>query len=108
MPICRLHFLIKADTNIKICFILNSEFNAYQKQINVISITSEMIVIDISLHFYCSVFWIISDFSIHLMHFTSEFQTPITFLFVNESIKCGYAFSYLEGYIYFGTKIILV
>ena len=46
-----------------------------------------------SLYFHCSVFWIASDFSIHLIHFTSELQMPITFLFVNENIKCGYAFS---------------
>ena len=78
--------------------ILCSEINAYQKRIKVIPVTSEMIcyqtlVIDISLYFLCSVFWITSDFSIHLMHFTPELQTPITFLFVNENIKCGYAFS---------------
>ena len=30
------------------------------------------IVIDISLNFHCSVFFITSDFSIHLMHFTSN------------------------------------
>ena len=41
------------------------------------------------------------------MHFTSERQTPITFLFVNENIKCGYAFAYLEHNEYFGTKICL-
>ena len=35
----------------------------------------------------------ISDFSIHLMHFTSEPKTPITFLFVNENVKDVYAFS---------------
>ena len=74
--------------------ILSSEINAYQKQIKVISITSEMIcyqllVIDISLYFHCSVFWITSDFSIHLMQLTSKVQTPITFLFLNENIKCG-------------------
>ena len=38
-------------------------------------------------------FWITSDFSIDLLQCTSELQTPITFLFVNENIKCGYAFS---------------
>ena len=42
-------------------------------------------------------FWITSDFSINfsidLLQCTSELQTPITFLFVNENIKCGYAFS---------------
>ena len=60
---------------------------AYQKQIEVISMNSEMIlVIDISLYFHCSVFWITSDFSIHLMQLTLKVQTPITFLFVN---KCG-------------------
>ena len=44
-------------------------------------------------NFQCSVcfFWITSDFSFHIMHFTSELQTPITFLFVNENIKCGCA-----------------
>ena len=51
-------------------------------------------------------FWITSDFSIDLLQCTSELQTPITFLFVNENIKCGYAFSYLEHKEYFGTKII--
>ena len=51
---------------------------------------------DISIYFHCSIFFITSDFSIHLMHFTSELQTPITFLFVNEHTKCGYAFSLLE------------
>ena len=63
--------------------ILSSEINAYQKQIKVISITSEMmwyqsLVIDISLYFHCSVFWITSDFSIHLMQLTSKVQMPIT------------------------------
>ena len=77
-----------------IYFILSSEINAYQKQIKVISITSEMIwyqslVIGISLYFHCSVFWITSDFSIHLMQLTSKFQTPITFLFVKKNIKYG-------------------
>ena len=38
-------------------------------------------------------FWITSDFSIDLQQCTSELQTPITFLFVNENIKCGYSFS---------------
>ena len=38
-------------------------------------------------------FWITSDFSIDLLLCTSELQTPITFLFVNENIKCGYSFS---------------
>ena len=77
-----------------ISWLLSSEINACQKQIKVISITSEMIwyqslVIDISLYFHCSVFWITSDFSIHLMQLTSKVQTPITFLFVNKNIKCG-------------------
>ena len=49
-------------------------------------------MIDISLYFHYGVFWIISDFMIHLMHFTSELQTPITFLFMNENVKCGHAF----------------
>ena len=52
-------------------FILTSEINAYQKQIKMISITSEMIlyhslVIHISLYFHCSFFGITSDFSIRL------------------------------------------
>ena len=70
-------------------FVLSSEINAYQKQIKVISITSEMIwlVIDISLYFHCSVFWITSDFSIHLMQLTLKVQTPMNFLFVNKNIK---------------------
>ena len=79
-------------------FIPTSEINAYQKQIKMISITSEMIfyqllVIDICLYFNCSFLGITSDFSIHLMVFNSELQTPITFLFVNENIKCRYSFS---------------
>ena len=79
-------------------FILSSEINAYLKQVKGLSITSEMIlyqslVIDISLYFHCSVFWITSDFSIHLMQLTSKVQTPITFLYVNKNIKCGYSFS---------------
>ena len=58
-------------------FKLSSEINAYQKQIKVISVTSEMIryqslVIDISLYFHCSDFWITSDFFIHLMQLTSK------------------------------------
>ena len=65
---------------------LRSEINAYQKQIKVISITSE---IDISLYFHCSVFWTTSDFSIHLLQLTAKVQMPITFLFVNKKIKCG-------------------
>ena len=61
-----------AGRTIHFYFILSSEINAYQKQIKVISITSEMIwyqslVIDISLYFHWSVFWITSDFSVHLM-----------------------------------------
>ena len=38
-------------------------------------------------------FWITSDFSTDLLQCTSELQTPMTFLFVNENIKCGYSFS---------------
>ena len=41
--------------------------------------------------------WITSDFSINFMYFTSELQTVITFLFVDENIKCGYASSKLEN-----------
>ena len=37
-------------------------------------------------------FRITSDFSIYLLHFTSEFQTAVTFLFLYKNIKCGYAF----------------
>ena len=45
---------------------------------------------DISLYFHCSVgfFGLPLTFSIRLMHFPSELQTPKTFLFVNENIKC--------------------
>ena len=80
--------------NPPIYFILSSEINAHQKQIKVISITSEMIwyqslVIDVSLYFHCSIFWITSDFYIFLMQLTSKVQTPITFIFVNKNIKCG-------------------
>ena len=52
-------------------------------------------------NFFC----ITSDFSFDLLQCTSELQTPITFLFVNKNIKCGYAFSYLEHEKYFGAKI---
>ena len=69
-----------------IYFILSSEINAYQKQKSDIMID---LVIDISLYFHCSVFWITFDFSIHLMQLTSKVHTPITFLFVNKNIKCG-------------------
>ena len=93
---CLFYIRIQAATQSKkgLYFILNSEINAYQKQIKVISITSEMIwyqslVTDISLYFHCSVFWITSVFSIHLMQLTSKVQTPITFLFVNKNTKCG-------------------
>ena len=34
-------------------------------------------MIDISLYFHCSVFWVTSDFSIHLMQLTSKVQTPM-------------------------------
>ena len=50
------------------------------------------LVTDISLYFHCSVYWITSDFSIHLVNFTSELQAPLTFLFVKEYIKCVGAF----------------
>ena len=42
---------------------------------------------------YIQLFWITSDFSINLLQCTSELQTPITFLFVDENIECGNAFS---------------
>ena len=70
-----------------------------KKHIKVISIASEIIwisliiVSDYIFTVTVAVFWIISDFPIHLMHFISKLQTPITFLLVNENIKCGYAFS---------------
>ena len=38
-------------------------------------------------------FWITSDFSIYLLHWYGELPTHITFLFVNENITFGYAFS---------------
>ena len=71
----------KYTKTIILYFILSSEINAYQKQIKA--------MIDISLYFHCSVFWITFDFSIHLMQLTSKVQAPITFLFVNKNIKCG-------------------
>ena len=78
--------------NVKTVYPLQTKFAG--GMIKVISITSEMIwyqslVINISLYFHCSIFWITSDFSIHLMKLTSKVQTPITFLFVNKNIKCG-------------------
>ena len=92
--------MTKSTLNNVFYFILTGEIIAFQKQIKVISIISEMKsyqsllgVIDISLYFHCSVFLITSDFSIHLSYFTLKLQTPITFLFVNENIECGYAFS---------------
>ena len=39
------------------------------------------------------IFLITSDISIDLLQCTSELQTPITFFFVNENMKCRYAFS---------------
>ena len=87
--------------NIYLYFILSSEINAYHKHTKMIPFICEMI-------FHCSDFWITSDFSIQLMHFTSEFQTRLTRLFVKENIKCGYAFSKLGHDDYFGTKIIWV
>ena len=35
---------------------------------------------------------------------TSEFQMSVTFLLVNENIKSGYSFSYLDQKEHFGTK----
>ena len=52
-----------------------------------------------------NLFWITSDFPIDLLQCTSELQTPITFLFVDKNMKCGYAFSQLEHKEYFGTKL---
>ena len=42
------------------------------------------------------------------MCLTSEVKTPITPLFMNENIQCGYSFSYLERKEQCGTKIICV
>ena len=42
------------------------------------------------------------------MCLTSEIQTPITLLFMNENIKCGYSFSTLQRKEQCGTKIICV
>ena len=42
------------------------------------------------------------------MCLTSEIQTPITPLFINENIKCGYSFSLLERKEQCGSKIICV
>ena len=80
-------------TRISFYIILSSEINAYPKQIigDINHYWNDMI--SISAYIFTVAFLITSDFSIHLMHFTSELQMPITFLFVNESIKCVYAFS---------------
>ena len=66
------------QANVHLALLLSSEINTYQKQTQVISITRDN----------GSDIWIISDYSIHLMHFTSELQTHITFVFMNV-----YAFS---------------
>ena len=53
------------------------------------------LVVDISRYFHCRV-WITSDVCIHLTSLnglTSEIQMPVTPLFTNENIKCGYSFS---------------
>ena len=60
----------------------------------------------ISVYIFTVAFFITYDFSIPLMHFTSELQTLPTFLFVNVNIKCGYAFSKLERDKCFGTKFL--
>ena len=56
--------------------------------------------------FTVAFFFITSDFSIHLMHFTLELQTPITFIFVNENNNCGFAKSFL--FFAFSTPLFLV
>ena len=38
---------------------------------------------------------------------TSEFQTSVTFLLVNENIKCGWSFSKLDRNEHVGTKYIV-
>ena len=48
--------------------------------------------IDISLYFHCSMFWITSELSIHLMYFTSELQTPITFFLWTKTSSVGMHF----------------
>ena len=53
------------------------------------------LVIDISRYFHCKV-WITSDVSIHLTSLNAslqKFKMPITPLFTNGNIKCGYSFS---------------
>ena len=68
---------------------------------------------DISLYLHCR-FWITSDVSIYLTslnvsHFrNSNAQTPITLLFINENVKCGYSFSKSERKKQCGIKIICV
>ena len=52
------------------------------------------LVIDISRYFHCRV-WITSDVSIHLTSLNVP-HLPITPLFTNENIKCGYSFSKFE------------
>ena len=64
---------------------------------------------------YKCIFYIFTSENIKLYIFTPPECTynflglPLTFpLFVNENIKCGYAFSKLEREEYFATKIILL
>ena len=71
------------------------------KQIKVISITSYSAYI-----FHCSVFWITSDFSIHLLHFNSELQTPITFFICERKHQVWVCIFLVRTY--FGTTIIWV
>ena len=39
---------------------------------------------------------------------TSEFQTSVTFLLVNENINCGWSFCLLDRNKHFGTKFIVI
>ena len=48
------------------------------------------------------------ELQLSFMNFTSELQTHIPFILMNENIKCGYAFSLLERDKYLDTKIIRV
>ena len=60
-------------------FILYLAVKSMHIKTNKSDINYMTLLIDISLYFHCSVFWITSDFSIHLMQLTSKFQTSITF-----------------------------
>ena len=59
----------------------------------------------------CWMAWLTSELSVcnvEKWNDTSKFQVPATSLFVNENIKCGYGFSYLDQKEHFGSKLIWI